>query len=282
MRRKLYTFLILMSLLLVQMNPVIAQESPKSGDIIITEFMANPFIVSDTRGEWIELFNGSNKDLLMNGLILSDNGSNSHQIWSDVSIILKPGQYFLLARNDNPAENGGIQPDYIYSNFTLGNSEDEIILMTNEDSLIDYVHYNSEWDLAAGASFELDPASYNASENDNKENWHIAIDPYGAGDLGTPGATNSQSSGIYHEDIVRHFEAFPNPCQSEVMIRISANECLRSVQLINLLGQSINILSNPQVNSVSFNLDLSGFPDGIYWIEAIFDSTKKSMKLIKH
>lgn len=282
MRKKLYILLSLMAVLPAYTNHGMAQESPKSGDIIITEFMANPFAVSDTKGEWIELYNGSTKDLLLNGLILSDNGSNSHQISTEDSTILKPGQYFLLARNDNPAENGGIQPDYIYSNFTLGNSEDEIILMTNEDLLIDYVFYNPDWDLAAGASLELDLASYNASENDNKDNWHIAIDTYGAGDLGTPGATNSQSSGIYDEDIVQHFEAFPNPCQSEAIIRISATEPVRNVLLINLLGQSINILKNPELNSLNFNLDLSGFPDGIYWIEAIFDSTKKSLKLIKH
>ena len=51
-----------------------------TGDLLITEIMANPAAVSDSNGEWFEIFNTSSNAINLNGLIIKDNGSNLHII----------------------------------------------------------------------------------------------------------------------------------------------------------------------------------------------------------
>ena len=48
------------------------------GTLVISEFMANPAAVSDTAGEWLELFNTTPNAIDANGLTLTDNGSDLH------------------------------------------------------------------------------------------------------------------------------------------------------------------------------------------------------------
>ncbi len=166
MKNFLYIFLISILGLSVQNRTTHAQSVPVPGEILITEFMSNPSVVSDTKGEWVELLNTSDKFLLLNGLTISDLGSNKHTINSDNDVILEPGAFFILARNEDPNENGGVTPDYIYSNFSLGNSEDEIILTSPQDTVLDIVAYNSEWLLYSGASLELNVDVTDFNSND--------------------------------------------------------------------------------------------------------------------
>ena len=50
------------------------------GTLVVSEFMANPAAVSDTAGEWLELFNNTINPIDVNGLSLADNGSDLHVI----------------------------------------------------------------------------------------------------------------------------------------------------------------------------------------------------------
>ncbi len=43
-----------------------------AGDLVISEVMANPSAVSDTTGEWFEIYNSSGAAIDLNGLILMD------------------------------------------------------------------------------------------------------------------------------------------------------------------------------------------------------------------
>ena len=54
-----------------------------------------------------------------------------------------PGEYYILSKNGNPDANGGINPDYVYSNFSLSNSEDEVILLDETGAIVDEVHQQS-------------------------------------------------------------------------------------------------------------------------------------------
>lgn len=150
-------------------------------ELYITEVMANPSAVSDTYGEWFELYNPTTEAFELNGIALSDNGSNYHIISSTDSLLIMPGEYFVLGRNDDPLLNGGYNPDYIYSNFVLGNSDDEIILTdTLGNQLI--LEYLSGF-VENGHSLELtttvmNPANYIATYSFT----------YGSGDYGTPGS----------------------------------------------------------------------------------------------
>ena len=135
-----------------------AQDSKSTiiSDLLITEIMANPSAVGDSRGEWFELYNPTSVSFTLNGITLSDNGTDSHTIDSSSDLIINPGQFFVLGRNGNSLLNGDYIADYVYSNFVLSNSEDEIILsdlMGNRLSIAYEAGFTT-----AGASSELQSA----------------------------------------------------------------------------------------------------------------------------
>lgn len=152
-------------------------------DLYITEVMANPTAVSDSNGEWFELFNPTNEALDLNGIILSDNGSNMHIINNPDPLLINSGEYLVLGKNANELENGGYQADYMYSGFTLANSDDEIILTDAEGNQLS-LFYDSGF-VTAGTSAEL------LSPEMLANNFSASTMSYGAGDLGTPGTAGS-------------------------------------------------------------------------------------------
>ena len=162
------------------------------GSIIITEIMNNPSAVSDANGEYIELYNTENETYDLNGLIIKDNGTNSHTISS--SLPIAPGEYVVLCRNSNASKNGGITCDYQYGNsFQLANTDDEVILEQN-GTIIDQVYYDGGpvWPDPNGASMNLDPGAFDAILNDNGSNWCESTTTFENGDMGTPRSTNDE------------------------------------------------------------------------------------------
>jgi hypothetical protein len=162
------------------------------GDLVITEVMQNPSAVSDSSGEWFEVYNASGMDIDLNDLQIGDDDN-----WSATSVvgsmIVSAGQYIVFAEESDVAVNGGVVADYDYSSsFALGNSSDELILSVGE-VMIDEIAYDngSSFPDPSGASMSLHPTSTDALLNDDGANWCEGVDAYGDGDLGTPGAENS-------------------------------------------------------------------------------------------
>jgi len=121
--------------------------APTPGSIIITEIMINPGAVTDANGEYVELYNTGTGTYNLQGLILKDNGTDSHTISS--SLIITPGNYIVLCRNSNSSENGNFTCDYDCSSFVLTNSGDEVILEMQNGTVIDEVWYNdTDWSVA--------------------------------------------------------------------------------------------------------------------------------------
>jgi len=153
--------------------------------IVITEIMPNPGAVSDSYGEWIEIYNTTDSTIDIEGWMIKDAGSDEHVISNDaMSILVVPGDYFILARNGNEALNGGLVADYAYTGFTLSNSEDEIILNDSSGAIVDEVHYTNAWIFGNGIAMEIHDLE---SNNNVAENWYASTVQYGDGDYGTPG-----------------------------------------------------------------------------------------------
>ena len=149
--------------------------------------MVNPSAVSDSDGEWFEVYNITDHPIEMQGLTIRDDGSDSHVIGA--SLLVPSYGYVVLGNNDNPSENGGLTIDYAYSGFALGNSGDEVVIETAELLLIDHVGYSCS---SNGKSKSLDPSFLNATDNNNVFNWCTEISStYGDGDNGTPGLANN-------------------------------------------------------------------------------------------
>jgi len=152
-------------------------------DLYITEVMANPAAVTDSNGEWFELFNPTNESFDLNGIILSDNGSNMHIINNPDPLLINSGEYLVLGKNGNELENGGYQTDYMYSGFTLANSDDEIIMTDSQGNQLS-LFYDSGF-VTAGVSAEL------LSPDMLTSNYVASTINYGAGDFGSPGSTGT-------------------------------------------------------------------------------------------
>ncbi len=149
------------------------------GDLIITEVMANPANVSDSNGEWFEIYNASSDSVGLNGLQIRDNGANSHILNSASPLLLEPGEYFVLGREVDSSKNGGYTPDYHYNGFALSNSSDEIILQLGT-TIIDSLLYNDRNIFGvAGHSASFFEGLFTLTPN------HFS---YGLGDIGTPGS----------------------------------------------------------------------------------------------
>jgi len=159
-----------------------AQAALLPGDLVITEVLANPEAVSDTAGEWFEIYNASAADIDLIGFTLRDQGSNAHVVSGGAPLIVAPGEYFVFGRNGNALLNGGYSADYVYDSFVLGNSSDAIILERDGAAIASLVYANAALFGAAGRSAELTAAGF-------------ALTPtgysFGSGDIGTPGIAGS-------------------------------------------------------------------------------------------
>jgi len=162
---------------------------PVPDSVVINEIMQNPSAVSDGNGEWFELFNTTADDIDINLWTVNDNGSNVFAINNDAPLIVPAGGFLVLGRNADESTNGGVNVDYEYSNFFLGNSDDEIVLLDGSLVEVDRV----EWD--GGPAFP-DPTGASMSlidtdlDNNVGANWCTAANSFGAGDSGTPGQVN--------------------------------------------------------------------------------------------
>lgn len=186
--KKIYILFLLCSLTGFSQNP---------GDIIITEIMNNPDQVSDTVGEWFEVYNTTSNSIDMDGWTLKDDGSNTHVIDAAVggNTVVPANGYLVLGRSSDVTENGNAPVDYAYGSdgHTLGNGSDEVVLVlpdgTTEIARINYDNGATFPDLV-GESMQLDPGSLNANDYDDGANWCPSQTAYGDGDLGTPGMPN--------------------------------------------------------------------------------------------
>jgi len=161
-----------------------------AGSVVINEIMQNPSMVGDPEGEWFELYNPHAWDVNLRGWTLKDDDSDSHSISPEADLVVPAGGYLVLGYSTDPLVNGGAPVDYAYGDaISLANGADEVVLLAGLVE-IDRVAYDggSEFPDPNGISMELvDPAA----DNTVGANWQEALTPYGAGDLGTPGALNS-------------------------------------------------------------------------------------------
>jgi DNA/RNA endonuclease YhcR with UshA esterase domain len=156
------------------------------GEIIITEIMPNPKAVSDTNGEWFEIYNSSSSTINLIDCEIKDAGTNSFTITDNLNI--DPESYLVFGRKEDTTINGGLTVNYTYASFTLANTVDQIILICAGQE-IDKVEYSKAlgFPLPDGASLMLPDLIL---DNNVGANWCISSTPYGDGDMGTPGSEN--------------------------------------------------------------------------------------------
>lgn len=158
------------------------------GELLITEIMFDPSSLSDTDGEWIEIYNNSDHPVNLQNLVLERDDTNSHTIADDIE--LAPGEYFVLARKDTAAD---IPNMYVYGSAISLPNTGAVLSLYNADSgpLIFSVDYGEAgFPSGSGTSISLNPEMLNAVEAVSGTSWCTSYSIYNTGDLGTPGGMN--------------------------------------------------------------------------------------------
>ncbi|MCB9777373.1 MAG: lamin tail domain-containing protein [Alphaproteobacteria bacterium] len=163
------------------------------GDVFVTEIMNNPYEVTDPDGEWFEIYNASGRELILNGMVItSTSGDDWYQVTSRDILWLGPEEHFVFGINGDMATNGGVDVGAVYSDVTLLNEEDDLLLMMG-DVIVDEV----SWDDGAtmpdpqGATMTLDPEAYGDILNDSSASWCQASFEWAENsDYGSPNELN--------------------------------------------------------------------------------------------
>lgn len=173
---------------------------PEPGDLIVTEFLANPQ-GADTGKEWFEVY--AKKDVDLNELQLANEGTGKTLLHSTQCLSVRAGSYLLFASNADSSINGGLPvvPAATFS-FSLANSGARGIRLLAADTAIDAITYGAGIDGGTsllpieGVSIQLDPASFDHLQNDDVRRFcHSSksganYQDGGVVHYGTPGAAN--------------------------------------------------------------------------------------------
>ena len=253
--------------------------SQSTGDIIITEIMINPLAVSDTNGEWFEVYNTTTIAIDMNGWIIKDLGTNNHTI--NTSLIVPAEGFAVLARSGT-VTNGGAPTNYIItSSFGVANSEDEVILQlpTPSSVIIDQVNYSAAlgFTFPNGKSINLNPTKFNATDNDLGSNWCESTSSFGDGDLGTPKLANDSCETLSTQEFEKglSIELYPNPTSNGfVNITTTSNEAV-NVSIFDILGKQVLA---QKVNNNTINV--SNLNSGVYILKLNQNGATITKKLV--
>ena len=143
----------------------------------------------------------------------------------------------------------------------LDNKSENLVLADAWGNIIDQVHYSDSlpWPMEAdgyGPYLELKDLD---SDNSLPENWTIGND------------LTSIDKFIENQDIA----IYPNPTSDKIRIALSENatQCL----IIGLMG---NVLQETSPSSLDFELDLSGWPSGMYLIKLLMADGKSAYRKV--
>jgi hypothetical protein len=155
-------------------------DPPAAGEVIISEIMPNPSL-GEPGAEWFEIYASAAFDL--NGLELGKGGAVSHTVTSPTCMEVAADSYLVLARSDVDAENCMLpQVDYLYGTLGLSNSNSD--LQIGHGGMVFDQHAWTTTVNGVALSYDMMGMS-----------WCEAVDPFGCGDLGTPGAANPACGG---------------------------------------------------------------------------------------
>lgn len=265
----------------------VSSQTGSSGSLIINEIMYDP--LSD-QTEWIELYNASGQSINIRGWKYKE--VSAAVTLSAVDLYLKPGDYFILARDSTiysafeylkfPNENQTVR---ISSGISLNNSGENISITDSLNNLIDAVDYDPGWsnpELPDTKGISLERIHPGFRSND-RSNWSSCADIRG----GTPGLRNSifTVAAISNASVT----VSPNPFSpdgdghedfSMIKYKLNSSFAQMRVKVFDIRGRLVRELANNQISGSEGTIIFNGLGDdnkklriGIYilLIEAIDD-----------
>ena len=161
---------------------------PENG-VAISEFHRDSGSVRDYNGEWIELtgvYSAAPCGLRGTRMV----GGLGEEFTFGINLRLDAGKSIVVGANGIPAMNGDYRPTLAWPEgiIALDQGNTTIAVVAPGEQEIDRLNYTGSWPGGSGVSCErvdslLEP---------DVSNWAASTSAYGNGDLGTPGARNSQ------------------------------------------------------------------------------------------
>ncbi len=198
-----------------------------SEGILINEFLAAP---ASNGVEWIELLNIGALPVDLDGWSLADGASDA---MVEGRGIMPPGSFALLTSDTARLRSAYRLPIGTLlielSLPALNNGADEITLRNTEESTIDHLAYDGEWELVSATSLER---KHPLLPSEEAESWGSSIDP----ERGTPGRANSVS--IPERDLAIDSVAFDPLIERIVLLlRNRGLQAIEGGDLLVLLGE---------------------------------------------
>lgn len=161
-----------------------------AGDLVITEY--HPDSSLGIAGTWFEIHNPTADPLNLRGVTLT--GPALAPLEVDVELIMEPGDYVVVAAEEDPGANGGLAVDLLWPELLLGQTS-AMLRVVRGTTILDEVVWSAAWPRGIDVSTSLSPAALGAGDahlqNDSAASWCLATEAYGAEAFGTPGAPNS-------------------------------------------------------------------------------------------
>ena len=251
--------------------------------IVISEIMPNPASVSDSYGEWFELYNSGDTTINLSNWLIKSGENEEHIISGDVSLFIDPDQYIVFGKNDNVSINGGLVIDYQYSNISFSNNNDELLIINQNGEIVDEVHYTNDWPFGSGIAMEIHDSE---SDNGISSNWFSSTLTYGNGDNGSPGTFHNGSLNTKQNTIPNSFflsSPFPNPFNPKITFKFSVPEKdLISIEIFDSNGRLVHTMIkevfSPGEHIMSWNaFDQSS---GVFFIKFKYQNQLSVKKVI--
>jgi hypothetical protein len=218
------------------------------GDVAINEVMAsNTSTAADQNGEfddWIELYNNTSNYVSLNNAYLSDSYTTPLKWKFPDNTTIAPNNYLIVWADKDTTQSG------LHTNFKLSGSGEKIILSYASGDIVDSVIFGTQ---TADISYQRCP---------NGTGSFITSSP-------SPGYANC-ITGISEKENNSSFIIFPNPANSS--IEIKSDEIFSEVEIYNSLSQ---LIYTNEGKETSLSIDLSSYPNGIYFIKIDHTSVKK-------
>jgi hypothetical protein len=211
---------------------------PVLGGLVINEIMAgNVSAVPDQNGEyddWVELYNGNNFSLNLNGYYLSDN-ENELTKWTFPNVTIPANGYLIVW-----CDTAGNSQTGLHTTYRLSADQEEVYLTDPTNTVIDAVHYvNMPSDKGfARVPNGTGPMQYQTHTYD---------------------ATNQNGTGIDNINVSGKMRVYPNPSNN----RIYVLGATKGVSVFNMMGQEV--FHKKQVKSI----DISNWENGIYFVKSV-------------
>jgi|GEM_PF-1370017 len=173
----------------IEYDEEINKDQPQRGEIVFTELMPYPMALPWSEGQWVEVYNPTEKSLQLSGCVFSS-AKGSAVINQD--LLLAPQEYAIFGIKRSQSYPMDVELDWIWGDFQLELESDQLDLTCGENA-IDSVQYEENgmpfyWPF--GCSISVCAGSEDSELNDNLDFWRASMEIMSNNDRATPGYEN--------------------------------------------------------------------------------------------